>query len=470
MRLVREDFARRAARAGCRPRPGADGGVAPTYHCAVSAILTISLILIVYGAVSGPLDRRGITSAMVLVAVGFAVGTSGLGWLHIGIESAAAERITELALAFLLFSDSARLDLRSLRHDLGWPSRLLLIGLPLTMVAGIGAGMVVFPGMSLATAFLLSTMLCSTDAALGQRVVDDTAVPSRVRQALDVESGLNDGLAVPFFLVAADIAAASLKGGVPSAVIHNAVDQIGWGLAAGIVIGVLGGLILREAQRREWLQGHWRQVMTLGVALGAYAAAVTLGGSGFIAAFVGGMAFGRASGEHGLRVTYFTEETGSLLAAVTWIGFGALAVGAARPAVTWHVVLYAVLSLTVVRMLPVAIAMIGRGVRLQTIAFMGWFGPRGLASIVFALLVVERGVPEASTLLATVVVTVAMSVFLHGFTSVPFVAMYHRWYETHTEAHPQAPEAAPAQVPRRRHQATADDVGSLQEASEGSRG
>ena len=436
----------------------------------VIAILTISLILIVYGAVSGPLDRRGITSAMVFVAAGFAVGTSSLGWLNISIQSSAAERITELALAFLLFSDSARLDLRSLRHDLSWPSRLLLVGLPLTMAAGIGAGMLVFPGMSLTTAFLLSTMLCATDAALGQRVVDDLAVPARVRQALDVESGLNDGLAVPFFLVAADISAASLKGGVPSAVLHNAASQIGYGLAAGIGVGVLGGALLRFAEGRGWLQGHWRQVLTLAVALGAYAAAVALGGSGFIAAFVGGMAFGRASGEHGLRVTYFTEETGGLLAAATWIGFGALALGAVRPDVTWRVVLYAVLSLTVVRMVPVAIAMIGRGARLQTIAFMGWFGPRGLASIVFGLLVVERGVPEAKTLLATVAVTVVLSVFLHGFTSVPFVAMYHRWYEAHAEAHPQAPEAAPAQVPRRRHQATARDVGSLKEASGAPRG
>ncbi len=294
---------------------------------AVVAILTISLILVVYGAVSGPLDRRGITSAMVLVAVGFVVGVSGLGFLNVSIENAVAERITELALAFLLFSDSARLDLRSLRHDLGWPSRLLLIGLPLTMAAGMGAGLLVFPGMAVASAFLLSTMLCSTDAALGQRVVDDPAVPARIRQALDVESGLNDGLAVPFFLVAADISMATLHGGVPSAVIHNAAAQIGWGLVAGIGVGVAGGALLRIAEGRGWLQGHWRQVLTLAVALGAYSAAVVLGGSGFIAAFVGGMAFGRASGEHGLRVTYFTEETGGLLAAVTWIGFGALGLG-----------------------------------------------------------------------------------------------------------------------------------------------
>ena len=326
------------------------------------------------------------------------------------------------------------------------------------MAAGIGVGLLVFPGMALASAFLLSTMLCSTDAALGQRVVDDPAVPPRVRQALDVESGLNDGLAVPFFLVAMDISMATLKGGVPSAVIHNAASQIGWGLVAGIGVGVAGGALLRLANRRDWLQGHWRQVLTLGVALAAYSAAVVLGGSGFIAAFVGGMAFGRASGEHGLRVTFFTEETGSLLAAVTWIGFGALALGWALPHITWHVVLYAVLSLTIVRMVPVAIAMAGRGARLQTVAFMGWFGPRGLASIVFGLLALERGVPEAHTLLTTVTVTVFLSVFLHGFTSVPFVAAYHRWYAAHTEGHPKAPEAAPAQLPRRRHQLGANEA------------
>ena len=175
------------------------------------AVLTIGLILIAYGTVSGPLAGHGVTSAMAFVAAGFVVGASGLGWLDVPVESAVAERVTELALVFLLFSDSARIDLGALRHSLGWPSRLLLIGLPLTMVAGLGAGLLVFPGMALASAFLLSTMLCSTDAALGQRVVDDPAVPARVRQALDVESGLNDGVAVPFFLVALDISMATLS-------------------------------------------------------------------------------------------------------------------------------------------------------------------------------------------------------------------------------------------------------------------
>ena len=423
------------------------------------ALLTVGLILIAYSAVSGQLDRRGVTSAMAFVAVGFVVGASGLGWLDIPIESTVAERVTELALVFLLFSDSVRLDLRSLRRDRGWPTRLLLIGLPLTMVAGLGAGLLVFPGIPVASAFLLATMLCSTDAALGQRVVDDPAVPERVRQALDVESGLNDGLAVPFFLVAMDISMATLTGSVPSAIVSNAFSQIGWGIAAGVGAGALGGVLRRLAGGRGWLLDQWRQAFTLAVALSAYAAASALGGSGFIAAFVGGMTFGGVSGEHGLRETYFTEEVGGLLAAVTWMGFGALAISSALPHITWQIVVYALVSLTVVRMVPVAIAMARSGARVQTVLFIGWFGPRGLASVVFALLALERGVPESQTLLTTVVVTVGLSVFLHGLTSGPLVAAYHRWYTAHAGSHPAAAEATPARMPRRRRQPGPGEAG-----------
>jgi NhaP-type Na+/H+ or K+/H+ antiporter len=323
------------------------------------------------------------------------------------------------------------------------------------MLAGVGAGALVFPGMALASVVLLSTMLASTDAALGQKVVTDTSVPARVRQALDVESGLNDGLAVPFFLVALDIANAELEGGVTSAVVSSAAEQIGWGLAGGLAAGLLGGLLFGFADRRGWIGREWRQIVPLAVALLAYAIALRLGGSGFIAAFVGGLAFGRVSGARGSVVTLFTEETGGFLAAVTWIGFGALALTLAIPHITWQVALYAVLSLTVVRMVPVAIAFAGQGVRRPTVAFIGWFGPRGLASLVFALLALERGVPDGEVVLTTVVVTVALSVVLHGLTSVPLVAAYHRWYEAHAAGHPTAEEAATVTVPRQRRQVDA---------------
>ena len=427
----------------------------------MTALLTVGVVLAAYSMLSGPLDKRGVTSAMAFVAAGLVAGAAGFGWLDVPLESTVAERITELALAFLLFTDSARLDLRSLRSSLAWPGRLLLVGLPLTMLAGLGVALLVFPSMPLASAFVLTTMLCSTDAALGQRVVEDPAVPARVRQALDVESGLNDGIAVPFFLVAVDLAMATLEGGVGTAVVTNILAQIGWGLLGGVGVGVVGGWLMRVADQRGWIQPQWRQLCTLAVAVSAYGAAVVLGGSGFIAAFVGGMAFGAMSGEHGLRTAYLAEEVGSILAAVTWMGFGALAISAVWDEITWQVVLYALLSLTVIRMVPVALALLGTGARWQTVAFMGWFGPRGLASVVFGLLALEAGVPDAGPLLATVVVTVALSVFLHGLSAQPLVAAYHRWYDAHPHATGSHAEAKPTAVPRTRRRAgPADGVSS----------
>ena len=232
-----------------------------------------------------------------------------------------------------------------------------------------------------------------------------------MRQALDVESGLNDGLAVPFFLVALDIANAELKGGVmgPRSSTTPSTRSAGGspaGSSPALPVDCSSGWRSGAAGsgRAGGRSCRWRPPCSLTPSPAA------LGGSGFIAAFVGGMVFGRASGEHGAALTLFTEETGGLLAAVMWIGFGALALGPVLPHVTWNIVLYAVLSLTVVRMVPVAIAMLGRGVRAPTVAFIGWFGPRGLASLVFGLLVIERGVPEQNTLLTTVAVTVALSV------------------------------------------------------------
>ena len=394
-------------------------------------LLLAAAVMLAYSAFSSPLSRHGVTSAMVFVLAGAILGAVLGGSAH--VEGHTVERLAELALVFLLFTDAARLDLGVLRHSLGWPGRLLLIGLPLTLVLGFGAGLLLFPELPLASVFLLSAMLCATDAALGQRVVEDPAVPGPVRQALTVESGLNDGIAVPFFLVALDITMAPLEGSLPSAVAAAIAGQLGWGLLAGVGVGAAGGYLLRAAAER--IQPEWRQPFSLAVALGAYAAAVSLGGSAFIAAFVGGMAFRLASGRGIVAPTRFTAETGQVLAAATWMIFGAVAILAALPHITWQVIAYAVLSLTVIRMLPVAVALLGSGAPWQTRAFIGWFGPRGLASVVFGLLAFERGTPEATTLITTVAVTVGLSVFAHGFSAKPLVAAFQRW----TAANPGGP-------------------------------
>ena len=391
------------------------------------ALLLGSAALILISAFSGPLSRRGVTSAMAFVLAGLVLALALKDRLGISLETHSVLRVAELALVFLLFNDAARLDVGALRRSPGWPARLLGAGLPATILLGFVAGMVLFPELPLASVFLLSAILCATDAALGHRVVEDPSVPVPVRRALNVESGLNDGVAVPFFLVSLDITMSALDGSVPAALAAALVRQIGWGLAAGILIGGAGGYLQRAAARRGWFETRWRQPCTLAVALAAYAAAVTLGGSAFLAAFVAGLAFRLAHGEDDSEATRFTEETGGILAAATWLVFGALAVRAALPLLTWQVLVYAALSLTVVRTVPVAIAFAGSGAALQTRAFIGWFGPRGLASVVFALLAFERGTPAAGTLLATVVVTVGLSVFVHGLSARPLVAAYSRW-------------------------------------------
>jgi len=425
----------------------------------VIALITIAVILILYGAVSKPLDSRGITSAMIFTAAGLCVGRSALNWVNIRIEGLGAERFCELALVFLLFSDATRIDLASLRRHLGWPGRLLLIGLPLTMLAGLGAGALLFPSLALTSVFVLATIASPTDAALGQRVVSDKSVPVRVRQALDVESGLNDGLGVPFFLVAVDLSLARLSTDVTTAVVRTMAEQIGWGLFAGIGAGTLAGVLLRTADARGWLEGQWRQILPLMAALLAYLAALRLGGSGFVAAFTGGMTFGSVSRRHDLQVTVINEDVGAILAGATWVGFGALAVGMLLPHVTWQIIAYAALSLTLIRMVPVAIAMTGTGARLPTVAFMGWFGPRGLASIVFALIALDEGIPDSRLVLTTVMLIILLSVFLHGLSSVPLVAAYHRWYTAHTAQHPDASEAKPTTMSRLRRQSAPDTTG-----------
>jgi len=391
------------------------------------ALLLGAVVLIVVSVLSGPLNRSGVTSAMAFVLAGVLIGTLMGGALGLSLETAAVHRIAELALVFLLFTDAAHLDPAVLRRSFGWPARLLAAGLPLTLLLGFGAALLLFPELSPASAFLLSAMLCATDAALGHRVVEDPAVPAPVRRALNVESGLNDGIAVPFFLVSLDISMSALNGSVPAAVAVAITEQIGFGLLAGLAVGAAGGYLLRGASRRGWIAVEWRQPCTLAVALGAYAAAASLGGSAFLAAFVAGMAFRRAGGSETDDPMGFTAETGNILAAATWLLFGAVAVLAALPHITWQVLVYAVLSLTAVRMVPVAAAMAGSGAHWQTRAFMGWFGPRGLASVVFALLAYEEGTPGAVTLLTTVAVTVGLSVFAHGLSAQPLVAAYHRW-------------------------------------------
>jgi sodium/hydrogen antiporter len=394
------------------------------------SVLVIAAILLLYAAISRRLHGTPITAAMVFLVGGFLAGAQGLGWLDLSIGHHGISALAEATLVVVLFTDASRIDLRALRRDFTVPARLLGIGLPLTIAAGAVVAALVLPDVTWAEALVLAVVLAPTDAALGQAVVTDARVPARIRQALNVESGLNDGLCVPLLTIALAIAQTDSGAITGTHALRLVAEAIGWGIVGGVVGGAVAGLALRVALDRRWIERHWAEVVPVLAAAGSFAIADSLGGSGFIAAFVGGAVFGIASGRH-RDVAAFSEEVGGVLNGVTLIVFGAAVLGGLWSDIGLREVIYAVLSLTVIRMVPVAIAMIGSPARRPTVLFLGWFGPRGLASIVFGVIVVEAAdLPHTDDLLVALTVTVALSVMAHGITAAPLASRYAAWQAT----------------------------------------
>jgi NhaP-type Na+/H+ or K+/H+ antiporter len=397
------------------------------------ALPTIALAVLGFAALSRRLDGTPITAPMVFTAVGLVAGAKAAGWIEPDPSGETVKVLAEVTLALVLFGDASRIDLRALWQEHRVPDRLLGIGLPLTIVAGFLAALAVFGSLGWPEALLLAVILAPTDAALGQAVVTLPSLPARIRQGLNVESGLNDGICVPVFTVVLVIA--STEAGQISAA-HAArllAEQIGYGLLVGVGAGAVTAAVVVLAGSRGLIDETWLQIVPVAGAALAYTAAAAVGGSGFIAAFVGGMIFGWLHRRFRAEVGYLIDELGALFAGVTFVVFGAVLLEPSLEHLSWAVAGYALLSLTVVRMLPVAAAIARTGARPPTVGFLGWFGPRGLASIVFAVLVVEeRGtLPHESTLLTAVFVTIGLSVLLHGVTAAPLARRYAAWYAAH---------------------------------------
>ena len=339
-----------------------------------------------------------------------------------------------------LFTDSLAISAGDWRAKSRLPGRLLLIGMPLTIIIGWLLGLILFPGIDLWAVALVAICLAPTDAALGQAVVTSPKVPSAIRQALNIESGLNDGLALPFFVLALAAAVESAESGAPGLVEVFARSLILAAIVGGVV-GWVGARAIGWSRDRGWIGREWSQIATLALVFLAFTIADSAEGSGFIATWVAGVTFGRALKDRAPDPALFAEDLGGLLALVSFLGFGAVLLGPLLDDVTWQAIVYAVLSLTVVRVLPVAVSLLGTGMARPTVVFAGWFGPRGLASIVFGLLVAEEALPDGSVILQAVFVTVALSVVLHGATAVWGANRYGRWYEQATTSDPHLPES-----------------------------
>jgi sodium/hydrogen antiporter len=400
-----------------------------------TVIVLVTASLFVWGLASRRLARSELTGPIVFVVVGAVIAWTGL---VVGPDKPEAlTPLVQLALVWVLFSDAARLPLPQVRRDLGRYVRLLAIGLPLTILLGWGTAAWLFPGLGAWLALFVGATLAPTDAALGVPVVTNPAVPSRIRQLIAVESGLNDGIVTPVVLLA--IAGAATAGGLEEAdwPSHPLV-QLVLGAAVGASIGAAGGTLLRWARRRDIADEEFVGIAVLALALLAYAAAVALGCNGFVAAFCGGLAFGACAGPRGPAELLFLDQMGSLVSLLVWLAFGAIAVPVMVERLDAAVAAYAVLSLTVLRMVPVGLALLGAGFDRSTVLFVGWFGPRGLASLVFALLALEALGAEADEAIAVVAATILLSVALHGLSAAPLAQAYGKV------------EATPRSAPERR--------------------
>ena len=378
---------------------------------------------LLFSCVAGAVEKSRLTGPIVFVVFGFCIGPLGTGLLSLKADAGTLKFLAELTLALVLFIDAASADFKVLRSSSKIPLRLLLIGLPLTLLLGFGFGIALFDHLSLIELALLATIVAPTDAALGQAVVKNEAVPADYRQGLSVESGLNDGICVPILLVflalAVDGSGHGNSGGWHLAMILLA-EEIGIGLVVGVILTSLTVILLRFAWSRNWLTHTWVQIPVIALAITCFASAQFVGGSGFIASFCGGLLFGYLTRTHREELLRAAEGTGETFALVTWVLFGSAVVGRSLPYLNWSIVGYAVLSLTVIRMLPVYISLIGVNINTEGKLFLGWFGPRGLASIVFGVIVLNTGLPHGDTITVTVAVTVILSILVHGVSANPW--------------------------------------------------
>jgi len=384
-------------------------------------IVILALFTFFYSTVAGAIERTWISGAIVFTAFGLLIGPVGLDLISFKADAETIRTLAELTLALVLFTDAARADLAVLRKTEALPTRLLLIGLPATIVLGFGVATLLFPKLSLLEIALLATMLAPTDAALGKAVVTNETVPASVRQGLNVESGLNDGICVPILFVFLALATGKVgEGGSWQLALTLVGKQIGIGLVAGLLSTLVAGWLLKFAWRRHWLTETWIQIPIVALALVCFVTAQLAGGSGFIAAFSGGLLFGALAKQHRDDFLRAAEGTGDTMALITWVIFGSAVVGRAIGPFNWAILVYAILSLTLIRMLPVFFALAGLKVSTEEKLFMGWFGPRGLASIVFTVIVVNANVPNSGPIAMTVVCTIILSIIAHGVSANPW--------------------------------------------------
>ena len=390
------------------------------------SLAVLAAFLLIYSLFAGRFEARLLNGPLLFMLTGLLLGPAALGLLQSEIDREGLKILAELTLAIVLFSDAANANLKVLKTHEGLPLRLLLIGLPLTLLFGWLVGLWLFPQIPLLELAILATILAPTDAALGKAVVSNPAVPAPVREGLSVESGLNDGICVPVLLVFLTLLV-DTQSHTPLVLAGVLiVEELGIGAMTGLVLAWLAWRLQVLAIRHHWQLPVWSQLTLPGLAVLCFATAQAIGGSGFIAAFVGGMLAGYLFAEQKHHLLEGAEEFVSLLSVITWVIFGALVIPTVWSSFTLNIWLYALLSLSAIRMLPVLLSLLGTQFAQETRWFIGWFGPRGLATIVFTVMIMDSPMLHTNTVVATAICTVLLSVLLHGLSANPWAARLGR--------------------------------------------
>lgn len=385
--------------------------------------LDIALIAgctLLFGSISGLVERSWVSGPLLFLLAGYAFGPHGLSIFSFSADIDVIKILAEITLAVVLFNDAASIGLKPLEKHPQVPTRTLLIALPMTLALGTGLALVIFPELTWVQAAILSTILAPTDAALGLAVIKNPVVPKEIRRGLNAESGLNDGICVPFLLVFLALAGTYTgEQSIGHFAVTTLLEEIGIGALVGVGVSATGLGLCLYAIKRRWMTERWLEILTASIAIFAFGLAQYFEGSGFIAAFCGGLLFGdHLEGAYNNEMEA-SEINGEVISLMTWLLFGSLIFNTVKDT-TWHQVAYALMSLTVIRMLPVFISLTATSTTWREKLFIGWFGPRGLASIVFVIMLMQSGIEDSELIVNTASLTIIFSVFLHGITAFPF--------------------------------------------------
>ncbi len=388
-------------------------------------ILILSLTVLFFSLLSNKLHGTIITLPIAFTFTGFLLGPDFLNLIDIPLSSGLIRFFAEVALILVLYSDASRIKLNSVQKHHNIPIRLLLLGLPLTVILGSGIAKVLFNNFSWFEAALLASILAPTDAALIHTVVSYQKVPIRIRQALNIESGLNDGLMVPVIIGLLSFINTSIESLSINKWLLFLFMQITIGIVVGIFVGYFGGKIFESRIKKRWMNKLFEELFAIAMAFFTYSLAQTLNGNGFIAVFVCGLIVGKTSKALCSQINNFAAAEGQLLVLILFFFFGSSFLGSVFATISWKIFLYSILSLTIIRMAPVFLSILGCKLKFETFFYLGWFGPRGIASIVFTFLMIEQIESSVATMIfSTAIATIFLSVFLHGITSLPF----SKWY------------------------------------------